>query len=180
MRDEDAGEFAKALAAQGVIYPKRGITDDLAEIYFSVLSDYELHEVLAAFKAHNLDPVAGPFFPKPADLVKHLDTNKPRKMEVRDRACLAWGALMGAIQDIGPYRTLKLEDQQAIAAVKHLGGWKKICEATHAQLVWLEKDFFAAYDTYENAPLEYLPKTLPGLPELMRVKRAKTIFLEAQ
>jgi hypothetical protein len=55
----------------GEIYNKT-ITQDLLTIYFELLVDYRVGQVAAAIKAHLVDPEYGTFFPKPADIVRHI------------------------------------------------------------------------------------------------------------
>lgn len=174
MENSERKDFAKALAAQSEIY-NREVSPTLANIFFSTLSDYSLGDVLRAFRSHNRDPDSGRFFPKPADLVKHLGASQPKTLSVTERAEIAWATVESEISRAGPYQPLVLEDQQAIAAVKHIGGWKKLCCQTYNQLVWTKKDFLVAYDTYENAPIESLPSRLPGLAELTAASKSRNI-----
>ena len=167
MENQDKHEFEKLMVGCGEIY-KREITKALLKIYFCVLEKYSIGQVQHAFNQHMINPDQGRFFPKPADLMAHLETS--RDLDVKDRAEIAWAAIHGAIERVGPYQKLELEDKQALAAVKAIGGWKKLCTCTYDQLIWLKKDFLQTYDTFENAPLETLPKNLPGLVELQKHK----------
>lgn len=139
-------------------------------LYFRALRDYSLQQVEWAVDQHLRDIDRGSFFPVPADLIRHLRKNEPQLPSPEERADNAWAEVEDAIQKIGSYRTLELEDKVALATIKHVGGWKKLCSSTHNELVWLRKQFLEAYECYERTPVEALPNSLPGLADLRQRK----------
>jgi len=155
-------EFAILMTSTGEMYNKK-ISTDLMKLYFNVLNKFSIEEVKSGFSDHILDPKQGTFFPKPADIARHIDSNQP---SVENKAELAWGVVIGEISRVGSYGNLEMDDKQALAAVRALGGWKNLCSKTNEQLVWMKKEFVSTYSTYENTPVEMLPSNLPGRIEL--------------
>lgn len=172
MQETDKNSFHELMLGAGELYGKE-ITKPLLRIYFNALEDLTMEQVTHAFSAHiKSTDQAGTFFPKPADLIRQITGSvKEQQQLVEDRAEMAWACIEREISRIGSYGTLELEDKQAIAAVKAIGGWRQLCMSTYDQLVWKKKEFMSAYDTYERTPLEHLPNKLPGLIELSEHKQ---------
>lgn len=169
MRTDERPQFAAILAGLGETYDKK-ITKALADIYFLVLGDFSCEEVQAAARAHMRDPKAGAFWPKPADLIRWIPSTTA-SLDPAESAEIAWHCVLDAIGRIGPYRPLELDDPVAIACVRSLGGWQKICAQTHEQLVWIRKEFLTSYEIYARHPVELLPASLPGLCDLKKRER---------
>jgi len=162
MIDSDKGQFKILMIGAGETYGKE-ITKPLLQIYFQSLQQHSIDDVSAAFSKHLIDAKHGTFFPKPADIIRHLTAND---VTSEDKAELAWMTIMGEIRRTGSYGTLKIDDKQAIAALKNIGGWLNLCQTMENQLQWKHKEFLEAYATFERTPLEMLPTSLPGLEEL--------------
>ena len=75
MRAEDEGEFTKLLAASMLIYDRQ-ITKTIVGLFFSAMSPYELPTVREALSRHLQDPDGGRFAPKPADLIRQIQSGK--------------------------------------------------------------------------------------------------------
>ena len=129
--------------------------------------------------AHMQNPDSGQFFPKPADLIKQMTgTTKQQDAAIEDRAAIAWACIERDIRRIGSYGTLKLEDKQALATVKAMGGWQSICQTETSKMEWKRKEFIRMYETFERMPLEALPSSLPGRIEMSEVKQAGPVALD--
>lgn len=164
--EKDRKEFTVIMGTLAEIYEKT-MTPVKTRIYFDSLVRYSIEQVKMAVNKHNQDPKHGSFMPKPADLIRQLTDNETT---VDDRAELAWMQVINAIGSVGSYGTLKMEDAQAMAAIKNLGSWSGLCQTKEADLQWKRKDFVLAYKTFENTPLEMLPSSLPGYEELHNKK----------
>jgi hypothetical protein len=171
MQETDKNSFHELMLGAGELYGKE-ITKPLLRIYFNALEDLTMEQVTHAFSAHiKSTDQAGTFFPKPADLIRQITgAVKEQQQLVEDRAEMAWACIEREISRIGSYGTLELDDKQAIAAVKAIGGWRALCMCTYDQLVWKKKEFFSSYDCYERTDLSALPSKLPGLIELSEHK----------
>ena len=132
-------------------------------MYFNALSRFEIEEVIHGFSEHSLDDQQGMFFPKPANIAKHINKTNEPAMSVSERAEIGWADVLHKIGSIGPYANFKSDDVQVIAVVKAMGGWTALCNVTDSELTWKKKEFESNYKSLENTPLEHLPKHLSGL-----------------
>ena len=170
MQEHDKVKFSVMMNAAGEVYSKE-ITKPLLRLYFDALSQMTIQQAESAMMAHMRDPSAGQYFPKPADIIRQITgTEKQQAIAVEDRASMAWACIEREIRRIGSYGALELDDKQALAAVKAIGGWKSICASTTEELTWKRKEFIGSYATYERTPIEMLPSKLPGLIELSEHK----------
>lgn len=71
MREVDREAFGTNLARAMSFYDKPLKRSQL-DLWFDLLADYELTDVLAALRSHMADPASGRFSPKPADLISHM------------------------------------------------------------------------------------------------------------
>ena len=110
------------MTAASEIYGKQ-ITRATLKLYFSALRGLSIDDVLSGIEKHLIDSKHGTFFPKPADIARNADSGT---ITTKDMSELGWAQIIGEMQRIGSYGTLKLEDKQAMAAVKAIGGWKKL------------------------------------------------------
>ena len=178
MKNEDKRAFFDLMMAAGEVYG-REVTQPMAAIYFSALANVSIEQVQEAMMAHMQNPDSGQFFPKPADLIKQMTgTTKQQDAAIEDRAAIAWACIERDIRRIGSYGTLKLDDKQALATVKAMGGWQSICQTETSKMEWKRKEFIRMYETFERMPLEALPSSLPGRIEISEVKQAGPVALD--
>jgi len=178
MQKHEEDEFKEVMIGLGEYYTKE-ITDALTKIYWYDLKPLTIDQFKFAASQHRLNPDNGQFFPKSADIVKIFTGNSKQQEQVLDdTAQMQWLVILSEIRKTGSWGNLKIEDQQAMAAVKSLGGWKFICSQTQAQLVWLNKEFVAAYKNFERTPIEALPNKLAGRFEIENHKQNKTPSVE--
>ena len=166
MIDSDKATFEVTLRGIASVFSStKKITVDrpMLQVYFLSLSDYSYQQVEWAIGEHLKDPVDGKFFPKPANIIKHLTAHEPSPEE---QAEIAWAEIMQCLRKNGAYGGLKIENKQAIAALKSFTTWKEFCGGDAAHLTWAKKEFISMYSTYDKTPLEMLPSALPGLVEL--------------
>jgi len=167
MDNSDKKEFAILFYGTGELYDK-SVSKNLLQLYFDALKNYSIEDVKSGVSKHALDPKHGTFFPKPADIVRHLQASE---ISTEQKAELAWAQVMREIRRTGSYGTLKLDDKQAIAAVKSLGSWQQLCSSTETDMTWKKKEFISMYETYERTPVELLPSSLPGIIGLVEHKK---------
>lgn len=96
MNSTDKPGFAAHILAIAEIYGK-ALSPAAIGIYWTALQGYPLAEVQRAIERHVHDPDAGRYFPKPADLIRHLqrrseDDGHPDPDE-------AWGLLLRLAND---------------------------------------------------------------------------------
>ena len=166
MLDSDKDKFCELLEGIADVFSsakKVNVTVPMLQVYFMSLNEYSYQQVEWAIGEHLKDPVDGKFFPKPANIISHLQTSE---VSTEDKGLLAWGQIIREMRRIGAYGSLELDDKQALAAIKAVKSWKDLCAMPEKDLTWAKKEFLANYKTYENTPLELLPSSLPGLAEL--------------
>lgn len=167
MQDSDKDEFKMLMIGIGELYNKE-ITKPLLRIYFSALTDYSLSLVEKGINVHTMDAKHGTFFPKPADIVRHLQVDEP---SAEEKAQLAWAQVLHAMRKHGSYGSLELDDKQALAAIKSFTTWKDLCMTPETSMTWAKKEFISMYSTYEKTPVEMLPSSLPGREALIEHKQ---------
>lgn len=167
----DKLSFEEIMLGLGEVYTKE-ITKPLLRIYFNALKDMSICTFEEATTKHvTSTEKSGSFFPKPADLISQVKGAAQNNAQlVDDKANVSWHVIEAEIRRIGSYGTLQLEDKQALAAVKALGGWKYLCSLTVDKMVWAHKEFVSAYQNYERTPIELLPQKLAGRIELEQHK----------
>lgn len=170
MQDQDKDAFTEMMMAAGEVYGK-AITVPMIRMYFAALAQMSIEQAQWAMMAHMQNPDNGQFFPKPADLIRQISgTTKQQEAAIEDRAAIAWACIERDIRRIGSYGTLKMEDKQALAAVKAMGGWSHLCASNADELVWRQKEFLRLYEMFERTPVEALPLSLPGRIEMVEHK----------
>ncbi len=174
MDNSDQNKFKEILLAVTSTYDKP-LNETVIKIWWNVFKPYSINDFEDAVSKHFRDPDEGMFMPKPANISKHL---KADEIDVEAKAEIAWSEIVGKISSIGSYDSLKMDDGQALAAVKAMGGWKNLCSKTHEQLVWAKKEFASIYSNYESTSLEMLPESLPGRIELQKHKEKASGVLE--
>lgn len=157
---------------------RREITEADAANFKLMLNRWGVDVLEAAIHAHMFDPDDGKYFPNIANIAKHAEgTAKQNAAAIEDRAAMAWACIERDIRRIGSYGTLKLEDKQALATIKAMGGWQSICQTETSKMEWKRKEFIRMYETFERTPLEALPSSLPGRIELSEAKKSGPVAL---
>lgn len=166
----DAKRLNNLLGQLSVNY-RREITEADAANFKLMLARWGVDVLEAAVRAHMFDPDGGQYFPNIANIAKHAEgTAKQHAAAVEDKASIAWADICEQIRKKGSYGTLTIEDKQALAAVKAMGGWSNLCMTNTEDMTWKRKEFVRLYETFERAPLEMLPSSLPGRIELSEHK----------
>ncbi len=96
MQATDKPAFAALIAKTWRFYDKTPTAETVAD-WFDVLESFPLDAIATAFKRHLTDPKAGPYLPKPGDIIRHLpisqtDDGHPGPDE-------AWGLLLRLMRD---------------------------------------------------------------------------------
>ena len=166
MQDTDKVIFEKLLRGIADVFSTTKtivVNRPMLQVYFMSLSDYSYQQVEWAIGEHLKDPVDGKFFPKPANIIKHLTAGE---LSAEEQAEIAWAEIMQCLRKNGSYGGLKIENKQAIAAFKSFITWQDFCAMDANKLTWAKKEFISMYSTYDKTPLDMLPSSLPGLAEL--------------
>ncbi|MDO8531200.1 MAG: DUF6475 domain-containing protein [Dehalococcoidia bacterium] len=121
MTADDLDRFTKELTRLSELYDKP-MTESLQALYFEALQGYEIASVVAAMRAHVVQPERGRWFPKPADLISLLD-GAPE-----EQALEAWSDVIAAWTSTGYYGVPEFQDPSITSALTRMGGWQSFCE----------------------------------------------------
>ncbi len=68
----------------------------------------------------------------------------------------AWETLREGISRVGPYESVDFTDRRINAAVRHVGGWERVCSRAGDDFnVWLKKEFIADFTSIAERGLDY-------------------------
>lgn len=166
MQATDKPRFV-GLITDVLAFYKQDVSEFAISVWWQACERYDLEQVSKALTKHAMDPERGQFPPKPADLVRQLEGT------ATDRAMLAWGKVMEAMQRIGQYTDVVFDDPAIHAVVEDLGGWSKICRVEMKDLSYLQHQFTEAHRAYCNKGKFDYPRKLMGdrSPDDMYAKR---------
>tara|TARA_R110000744_G_scaffold351337_1_gene457161 strand:- start:1456 stop:2055 length:600 start_codon:yes stop_codon:yes gene_type:complete len=171
MDKNDGNKFKELITAINLTY-EEDFTESKTLLWWNLFKPYSAIAFERAVYQHISCPDSGQFSPKPANIMKFINGNtKQNEQQLEDKADIAWLTITGEVKRVGSWGSLKMEDKQALAAVKSLGGWKFICSKTEAELVWLHKEFIATYKNFERTDVNLLPNKLPGRVLLENAKK---------
>lgn len=137
-------------------YYRQDVTPFIADLWWEACRNFTVEQVSKALSAHAVDPEAGMFPPKVADVVRQLAGT------ATDRAEAAWAKCLRSIQSVGPYRDVVFDDPVIHAVVDALGGWVKVCSTTTDELSYVQHRFTESYKALQKQTLEY-SRVLKGL-----------------
>ena len=135
---------------------KQDVTPFAVDVWLNALQKYDFDSIKNAFNKHAVDPDQGMFSPKPAHIVKILEGNRV------DRAMLAWGKVLGAIQSAGSYTDVCFDDPIIHAVIRDMGGWPKVCGVLTNELSFFQHQFTQSYRAYAGSENFDYPKALIG------------------
>lgn len=150
MKPTDKQEFLTALISTlKIINPSFKPDNQYLEFYFQTMKPFELIAIKTALYKHIMDPAAGMYIPKPADLMKYL---KPATGNDAERQ---WSIVMQAISSCGgKYSNVYFEDVITNTII-HEMNWGNICNITDTSEPFERKRFVQAYENYSNYAPQY-------------------------
>lgn len=159
MKPDQRTAFA-TLLSDALAFYRQHASDFALSVWWASCQPFEFEQVSAALTAHAMDPERGQFPPMPADIVRVLQGTQT------DRALVAWGKVMDAMQRVGAYTSVAFDDATIHAVVEDLGGWVGMCQGQTDELPFLSRRFCDAYRAYARRPGFAYPRWLPGISEL--------------
>jgi len=159
MIDNDKREFAEIWGAAWAMYGK-SVSPQLLSIAFEALRAYSIEEVRIGLTRHIQSPDTGQFFPKPADIIKHIDGNS------KSKALIAWHKVDKAIRQIGAWTSVMFDDALIHKVISDMGGWCELCKVDDKEYPFRQKDFLTRYQSYllRNDVGDY-PRLLTGIAD---------------
>ena len=128
-------------------------------MWWEACAPFDFEQVTKALTAHAMDPDVGKFPPMPSDIVRVLHGTKT------DRALVAWGKVVDAMQSAGAYRSVAFDDPLIHLAIADLGDWPKLCRTLVDELPFVQKRFCDGYRMHASRPPEPHPARLIGESE---------------
>lgn len=150
-----------ALIADVMAFYNRDTSPFALNVWWSACQPFTMEQVRKSMTAHTTDPDRGRFPPLPADMVRVLEGTRA------DRALIAWGKALDAMQRVGAYSSVVFDDPVIHAVIEDLGGWIKVCRGELGELGYVEHRFCESYRAYASRPVptEY-PAMLVGAHEI--------------
>lgn len=155
MRAEQYPQFRETLTSALSFY-RQDVTPFMLDVWWQACQGFDIEQVAKALTAHAMDPDHGHFAPKPADIVRQLGGT------ATDRALLAWGKVLDAIQSVGSYTDVVFDDPAIHAVIEDLGGWVKVCRGETKDLGYLQHRFTEAHRAYSGRKFFDYPRALRG------------------
>lgn len=164
MNREDELQFAELLAATLEVYGKT-VSANVVQIWWAVFERYPIDQVRQAFSRYVQNADQGRFPPTPAGVLSMIEETP------RQRATMAFCALVHAIKTIGPYWSVSFDDAYIPAVVRDLGGWVYICGAwTSDELKYREQEFVVRYEALKKQGNVDAAAPLLGIVEMENCK----------
>ena len=169
MRTEEFNEFRALLKGVHDFYGK-DVSQFGLDVWWQAMQRYDLLAVRDALGRHCMNPDAGQWLPKPADVVKMLEGG------TLDSAQLAWTKVQDAIHAVGTYSSVCFDDPIINAVIADMGGWIERGQVSLDELPFDQKQFEARYRGYRlRGKVENYPRSLLGILE--RDNNAKGHYL---
>jgi len=159
MNQSDKSSFA-GLLSDAMAFYGRNVSDFALGVWWEACERFSFEQVSKALTAHAMDPEHGQFPPKPADIVRVLQGTRS------DRALVAWGKVLDAMQRVGAYQSVVFDDGLIHIVVEDLGGWPAICQGEMENLPHVERRFCESYRAYAARGDQTFPALLPGVHQL--------------
>jgi hypothetical protein len=158
MQPSDKPRF-KNLMTDALAFYRRDLSTFALSVWWQACQNFDFEQVSKAITGHAMDPERGQFPPMPADIVRVLHGTHT------DRALIAWGKVLEAIQRVGAYQSVVFDDGAIHAVIDDMGGWPVVCRGDIEDLPHVQRRFCEGYRTYSRRPdLAYAPR-LAGVHE---------------
>lgn len=155
MQASDKPAF-KNLITDVLAFYKQDASPFALSVWWQACARFDLEQVSKALTGHAMDPDRGQFPPKPADLVRQLEGT------ATDRAMIAWGKVLEAMQRVGAYTDVVFDDPAIHAVIEDLGGWPKVCRGEIKDLGYLQHRFCEGHRAYSSRGQFDYPRRLMG------------------
>jgi hypothetical protein len=155
MKPTDREKFLTVLAGVHDFYGKE-LSTFAGQVWLEACDGFDVEQVTKALSAHLMDAERGQWMPKPADIVRQLQGTHT------DRALVAWGKVLGAMQRVGAYSDVVFDDAVIHASIRDIGGWVAICRSSTDELPHLQRRFCDSYRAYARRPDVDYPPRLQG------------------
>lgn len=155
MQPSDRADFAQ-LITDVLAYYRQDASRFVLDLWWSACQPFDLAQIRHAMQRHATDPEHGRFAPKVADIVRILAGTST------DRAALAWGKALDAMNRVGAYTDVVFDDPAIHAVIEDLGGWPKVCRTDLNELSYMQHRFCESHRAYTGRGEFDYPARLGG------------------
>lgn len=149
MQPTEKNDFYK-LVSDVLGYYRQPTSEFTLQVWWTACQKFSFEQISKALTAHATDAERGVYAPKVADMVRVLSGT------TTDRALLAWGKTLEAMQSVGAYTDVVFDDPAIHAAIEDCGGWVKICRSQTEELSYLQHRFCGSHKAYtERGEFDY-------------------------
>lgn len=144
MEKGDRKAFSNLMIATAAILPKRGmrdfiVNDEILQVYWKILEEYDIEEVRKAFFKHLKDVEFGHSFPTPAEIISKIQGSPS------DNAVLAWIKLRDALRKHDSNVVIVFDDNLIHYAIYHMDGWKAAKKWGENEMPFKRNEFISIY-----------------------------------
>lgn len=159
MKIEDFQAFHEGIVGVMSFYG-RDVSQFALDLWWNALKGYDLKAIVEAFNRWVVNPDAGQFPPKPADIVRLVSGS------TQDRALSAWAKVDQAIRHVGTYESVVFDDPVIHRVLHDMGGWVSLGMKREDEWPFVAKEFENRYRGFaaRGETPEY-PPVLIGIAE---------------
>ncbi|SAK62535.1 hypothetical protein AWB76_03263 [Caballeronia temeraria] len=165
MQTTEIGRFTAMLSDVYAFYGKE-LSAFAGRVWTQAMGPFDLEAVADALNRHLLNPDAGQFLPKPADVVRMLDGG------TQDAALLAWSKVDRALREVGAYRSVVFDDPVIHRVLTDMGGWIPLGQKTENEWPFVRNEFVNRYRGYRMR--SEVPAYVPVLTGIADAQNTRT------
>lgn len=164
MTPQDAGRFTTLVSNVYAFY-RQDFSEFAGKVWWSAMLPFDIDAVQEAFNRHCVNPDAGQYLPKPADVVRMLQGS------TQDSALLAWAKVDRAVRTVGTYRSVVFDDALIHRVITEMGGWIELGRKTEKEWPFQGNEFVSRYRGYRmRSECPDYPSHLIGMTEAQNAK----------
>lgn len=167
MRDSDLIEFSTTLLAVADYYG-RELSENVVDVYWNGLREYDLEAVKKALWAHARNPDTGQFMPKVADIAKVTQGRTD------DQAAVAWSKVNLAVRRVGTYQCVVFDDPIIHRVLADMSGWVYVGAKDDKEWPFVAREFENRYRGYRMR--DEVPEYPPVLIGMANAHNSKQGF----
>lgn len=164
MTPQDVAPFS-ALISDVYAFYRQDSSTFAVKVWWQAMQPFDFTAVAEALNRHCVNPDAGQFMPKPADVVKMLQGS------TQDAALAAWAKVDRAVRTVGTYRSVVFDDPLIHRVLTEMGGWIEVGRKTEDEWPFVRNEFVNRYRGYRmRSEVPDYPPHLIGMSEAQNSK----------
>jgi len=141
MQSDEYQQFRELMSGVHDFYG-RDLSEFALSVWWGAMRPYDLGTVRDAMSRHVVDPDAGQFMPKPADIVRMVGGRSI------DAAQTAWSKVDAAVRRVGNYASVAFDDPVIHRVISDMGGWVLLGSKGDGDWPFIAKEFENRYRGY--------------------------------